>query len=137
MEHESPKLMTPFDCQTIPQWIYILKILLPYTPLSLQHSLAVFIRIQEMQFTMKHFHNFSPKIPSHNIINDVKPFMDSETQEMLEQMESIISMMDMMQMMQNFQENTSPDFNPMDILSGFMDHDFIDIFNMKGDSEHE
>lgn len=114
MEHESSKLMTPFDCQTIPQWIYLLKLILPYTPVRYQHSLAVFIRFQEMQLTMRHFNGFDRKKQLDNIINDVKPYMDSGTQEMMEQMESMMSMMEMMQM-----------------------SDLSDLFNMKGDFSNE
>lgn len=142
MDRESSKLMTPFDCQTIPQWIYILKLMLPYTPEKYQHSLAVFIRFQEMQFTMKHFNGFGRK-QHDNIIHDIKPYMDQSTQEMMEQMESMMSMMEMVQMMQScsqHDQNTSGDsqsFNPIDILSGFMDNNFSDILNMKGSSENE
>lgn len=143
MEQESSKLMTPFDCQTIPQWIYLLKLILPYTPVRYQHTLAVFIRFQEMQLTMKHFNGFGRKRQFDNILNDVKPYMDPNTQEMMEQMESMMSMMEMMHTMQDFHENTSDSssqsqgFNPMDILSGFTGGDLSSIFNMKGNSEHE
>ena len=145
MEQEFSKFMTPFDCQTTPRWIYILKLMLPYTPERYQHSLAIFIRFQEMQFTMKHFNNFFTKKPFdfNNILNDVKPYMNPETQEMMEQMESIFSMMEMMQMMQDFpKDNTdssgeSGGFHPMDILSGLTGNDLSEIFNMKGNNNHE
>ena len=117
MEQDSPKLMTPFDCQTIPQWIHILKLMLPYTPLTLQQSLAVFIRFQEMQFTLKNFSGFSGKTQFDNIINDVKPYMDPAAQEMMAQMESMMNMMNMMEMMQMT--------------------DLSDLFNMKGVSDDE
>lgn len=134
MEHENSKLMTPFDCQTIPQWIYILKLMLPYTPERYQHSLAVFIRFQEMQLTLKNFTGFGKKKSFDTIMNDVKPYMDSSTQEMMDQLESVMSMMEMMQMMTDFSQNTSDDpkephnVNPMDILS---------FFNMKGEFSNE
>ena len=132
MERNPPKPMTPFDCITTPDWLYMFKLMNPYTPANIQHSLALFIRFQEMQYTMRHFHGFSKSKPSNSILNDIRPYMDPSAQEMMEQMESL---MNMMEMMQSFQENT-PDnssdpsgFNPMDILS--------DMFNMKGDFEHE
>lgn len=126
MEQEPSKLMTPFDCQTIPHWLYILKLMLPYTPEKYQHPLAVLIRFQEMQFTMKYFHGFGKQKNSDNIFNAVKPYMDSSTQEMMEQMESMMSMMEMVQMMN---ETTTEEFDPMNIFS--------DLFNMKGDGNHE
>ena len=128
MEREFSKLMTPFDCQTIPQWIYILKLMLPYTPEKYQHSLAIFIRFQEMQFTMKYFYGFGKRKHFDNILNDVRPYMDPATQEMMEQMESMMNMAEIMQMMQNFPQDNS-DSNPMDM--------FADIFNMKGNFENE
>jgi len=140
MERESSKLMTPFDCQTIPQWIYILKLMLPYTPEKYQHTLAVFIRFQEMQFTMKYFTGFGPKKHFNNLISDVKPYMDSSTREIIEQMESMMSMMEMMQMMNDSSQNTSDEsqsFNFMDILGELAGSDFSTIFNMKGDINNE
>ena len=143
MERESSKLMTPFDCQTIPQWIYILKLMLPYTPEKYQHSLAVFIRFQEMQLTMRYFNGFGKVKHFDNIINEVKPYMDPATQEMLDQMDSMMSFMEMMQIIQDFPQNNSQasgetsGFNPMDILSGLAGSDLSEIFNMKGDLNNE
>ena len=129
MEQKFTKLMTPFDRSTTPDWLYMMKLMLPYTPEKLQHSLAFFIRFQEMQYTLKHFHGFSRKNNSNSILSDIKPYMEPSAQEMMEQMESMISMLEMMQMMN---ENTSgnPDgLNPMDMFS--------DLFNMKGDFNNE
>ena len=140
MEQNPPKLMTPFDCQTTPQWLYMLKLMLPYTPDNLQHSLAVFIRFQEMQYTMKYFNKCSKKHSHNTVLHDIKPYMDSSTQEMMEQMES---MMSMMELLQNMQENTSDNpqdsngFNPMDMFSEIMGNDISNLFHMKGNSEHE
>ena len=139
MERDSSKLMTPFDCHTIPHWIYILKLLLPYTPMKFQHSLAIFIRFQEMQLTMKHFRGFQTGKSTDNFIHDVKPYMDSATQEMIEQLESMISMMEMLQSMQesSHPSDNPQNINPMDFLAGFSDSNLFDIFNMKGDINHE
>lgn len=126
MEHKSTKLMTPFDCTTTPDWLYMMKLMLPYTPEKLQHSLAVFIRFQEMQHTLRHFQGFSKGKLSNNILSDLRPYMDSSAQEMVEQMESMMSMMEMMQMMN---ENTTDGPNPINMFS--------DLFNMKGDTNHE
>lgn len=120
MEQDFQKLMTPFDCQTIPQWIYLLKLILPYTPSKFQHLLAVFIRFQEMQFTINHFNGFGTNRTLDNIIHDVKPYMDPDTQEMIEQMASMMDIMNMMEMM-----------------SDFVPNDFADLFNMKGNNENE
>ena len=114
MEPKSPKLMTPFDCQTTPDWIYTLKLLLPYTPDNLQHTLAVFIRFQEMQYTFRHFRHFAPLDSQDNILGTLKPYMSSSEQEMMEQMEMMMNMMEMM--------------DGVDLSS---------MFNMKGDFSNE
>ena len=120
MEQESTKLMTPFDCQTIPQWIYLLKLILPYTPAKFQHMLAIFVRFQEMQFTMNHFNGFGTNKTLNTIVNDVKPYMDPDTQEMMEQIESMMEIMNMMEM-----------------ASDFVPNNFTDLFNMKGNENNE
>ena len=76
MERNPPKPMTPFDCITTPDWLYMFKLMIPYTPANIQHSLALFIRFQEMQYTMRHFHGFSKSKPSNSILNDIRPYMD-------------------------------------------------------------
>ena len=117
MEQEPLKYMTPFDCKTTPAWIHTLKLMLPYTPKKYQQLLAIFIRFQEMQFTLKHFSGFKSEKHFDNILHDVKPYMDPATQEMMEQMESMMSMMEMMEMTQM--------------------NDLSDLFNMKGDFNNE
>jgi len=129
MEYDFSKLMTPFDCQTVPQWIYLLKLVLPYTPEQYQHILAVFIRFQEMQFTIRHFNGFGSKKHFDNIFNDIKPYMDASTQEVMEQMESLIGLMEMIQMMNENTPDNSEGFNPLNMFS--------DLFNMKGNSNNE
>ena len=129
MEQTPPKLMTPFDCTTTPDWLYMMKLMLPYTPEKLQHSLAVFIRFQEMQHTLRYFHSISKKNISTSILSDIKPYMEPSAQEMLEQMESMMSMMEMMQTMNDNTSDNSEGFNPMDMFS--------DLFNMKGDYNNE
>lgn len=129
MEQNPPKLMTPFDRTTTPDWLYMIKLMLPYTPENFQHSLAVFIRFQEMQYTLRYFQGFSKKKGSNNIMNDLKPYMEPSAQEMMEQMESMMSMMEMVQMMNENASDNSEGFNPMDMFS--------DLFNMKGDYNNE
>ncbi len=120
MEDFPKKFMTPFDCITTPEWVYMMKLMLPYTPRSLQHSLAVFLRFQEMRYTLQHFQNFSQKKQNANVLSDILPYVDHSFKDSFEQMESIMSMMEMMQNM--------PD------MDGF---DFGDLFNMKGDNSNE
>lgn len=137
MEHNPPKLMTPFDCLTTPHWLYMLKLMLPYTPNKIQHSLAVFIRFQEMRYTANHFHGFYDSSHTSNVLNDIRPYMAPSEQEIMEQMESMMNIMELMQSLQETSSDSANGFNPMDMFSSIMGSDFSDIFNMKGDSEHE
>ena len=137
MERESHKLMTPFDCLTTPHWLYMMKLMLPYTPDTIQHTLAVFIRFQEMQYTMKHFRGFSRKKGTNSLLNDIKPYMEPSEQEMMEQMESMMNMMEMMQALQGTASDDPSGFNPMDMFSGMMGSDLSDLFNMKGGHNNE
>ena len=60
MEQKPPRLMTPFDSLITPPGLYTLKLLLPYTPPSAQHFLAVYIKFAELSYTMEHFRRFPP-----------------------------------------------------------------------------
>ena len=99
MEQVPPKPMTLFDSMNTPQWIHSLKLMLPYMPSGIQRTFAVFIRFQEMRYTMEHFKAFSSHSSPENIFNDLKPYMEPSDLEMMEQMESMMSMMEMMQNM--------------------------------------
>ena len=114
MERVPPKPMTPFDLLNTPEWLHTMKLIVPYIPPHIQRTFAMFIRFQEMRYTMEHFkvcHNHSF---SENIINDLKPYMESSDLEMMEQMESMMSMMEMMQNMKG------------DLFNDFMDESSCD-----------
>lgn len=100
MEQNSLKPMTPFDQLVTPSFLYSLKLLLPYTPKSLQQFLAVYIKVSELHYTIKHFQGFPSDTSSGNILESLKPFMNPSEKEMMEQMSSMMNMMDMVQNMQ-------------------------------------
>ena len=52
---QKPKLMTPFDMLVTSSSLYTLKLMLPFTPASMQRSLAIYIKFSELKSTMEHF----------------------------------------------------------------------------------
>ncbi len=97
MESKTLKPMTPFDNLVTPPSVYALKLMLPYTPASMQRMLGLFLKFLEFQYTMKHFYGFgSEKSPS-DALTALKDLMSPEEQDMMEQMEMMMNMMEMMQ----------------------------------------
>lgn len=128
MEKNSNRLMTPFDCHTTPHWLYTLKLLLPYTPVQMQYSLGILIRLQEMQYTMKNFRTFPSCQSTSDLLSNLKPYMDSSELEMMEQVETMMSMVELMQTVMPTDEMDSSE----------MFHLYNNMFgNMKGDTSHE
>ncbi len=97
MEPKSPRLMTPFDSLVTPPDLYTLKLLLPYTPPSAQHFLAVYIKFAELRQTIESFRGFPSSSHTPEIFNELKPYMGQEAQDTFEQMEVMMNMMEMMQ----------------------------------------
>lgn len=94
MEHNPPRLMTPFDNLTTPYHLYALKLMLPYTPPSMQRTLGIYIRFSELRYTLEHFHGFGNP-DSSKILDTLKDYMGPEEKEMMEQMEMVMNMMEM------------------------------------------
>lgn len=129
MEQKPPRLMTPFDNLVTPPNLYTLKLILPYTPLSMQRMLGIYIKFLELRHAFEHFYGFENS-DSSRILEALKDYMKPEEKEMMEQMEM---MMNMMEMTQN-----QPDMSDMSSLFGGM---FGDIFQQpdteKGDDTDE
>ena len=140
MERKPPKPMTPFDSMVTPPYLYSLKLMLPYTPQSMQRFMAIYIKFLELRHTMEYFHGFSSHGPSFRIIDELKPFMEPGEKEMMEQMEAMMNMIEMMQGMQEMSEAASQNtdgsasqgfgaFNPMDLMKGMLSPDQQEMFN--------
>lgn len=94
MEQNPLRPMTPFDNLTTPPHLYTLKLMLPYTPPSMQRMLGVYIKFLELRYAMEHFHGFGNP-DSSKIFDTLKSYMGPEEKEMMEQMEMIMNMMEM------------------------------------------
>ena len=122
MEQKPPRLMTPFDSLITPPGLYTLKLLLPYTPPSAQHFLAVYIKFAELSYTMEHFRGFPAASRPLELFSELKAYMSPEERENLEQMETMMNMMEMMQTM-NSDSDGENGFSPMDFMKGVFDNE--------------
>lgn len=122
MEHKAPRPMTPFDNLVTPPNLYTLKLMLPYTPPSVQRMMGIYIKFLEFKFTLDHFRGFPQKETGTSILEELKEYMGPEEREQMEQMEGMMNMMEMMQSMQSMSDD--PDaFNPMDLMKGVFDNE--------------
>lgn len=148
MEKNPPRPMTPFDELVTPQSIYILKLLLPYVPTSVQRMMAIFLKFHELKNTMDTFFGFSSQknTRSDSILSDLKPYMKPEEQDMMEQMQGMMNMMDMMKQMSDAASsdtsgsdtsgsNTSDSntfcssgFSPFDLMKGMLSPEQQEMF---------
>ena len=136
MEKFPPKPMTPLDELVTPPFLYTMKLLLPYVPAPAQRMLAIFLKFFELKRTMEIFYGFGKggkDISPDTILNDLKPYMNPDEQEMMEQMEGMKNMMEMMQQMQQAQtgsENAGESSASSDFLKGMMDPEQQNMFDM-------
>jgi len=116
--------MTPFDNLVTPPQLYTLKLMLPYTPSSMQRMLGVYIKFLEFKNTLEHFYGM--EMSSDSVLDGLRDYMAPEEQEMMEQMEMMMNIMEMMQ--------SQPDMSNMtDMFSGM----FGDMFSAPGSDEQE
>lgn len=135
MEQNPPKPMTPFDNLVTPPFLYTLKLLLPYTPPSVQRFFGIYIKFLELRHTMEYFQGFSSS-PS-NILEGLKPYMGPAEKEMMEQMSSMMNMMEMVRSMQAMSDDASDSssqgfgsFNPIDMMKGMLSPEQQEMFEM-------
>lgn len=132
MEQHPPKPMTPFDNLVTPPFLYTLKLLLPYTPPSIQRFFGVYIKFLELRHTMEVFQGFTSDPSPSNILEGLKPYMDPAEKEMMEQMSGMMNMMEMVQNMQKMSDSSqdSKPFDPMDMMKSMMSPEQQEMFEM-------
>ena len=116
MEQNSLKPMTPFDNLVTPPFLYTLKLLLPYTPPSVQRFFGIYIKFLELRHTMEYFQGFDFSSPA-NILEGLKPYMVRSMQSMSEGSPDSSS--------QGFGA-----FNPMDMMKGMLSPEQQEMFEM-------
>lgn len=125
MQRCPPKPMTPFDEIVTTQKLQMMKLLLPYFPISFRKTFAFYIKFVELQNTLHHFSHITHYFPSANqvppsdILEEMRPYMNPKDFNSIESVLSILNIMEMMQAM---------DTDFMSDLSNFTDTP--DIMNM-------
>lgn len=125
MEKKTPTPMTPFDEWTVPKELHMLKLFLPYTPVSYRQVLGILIKVIELQYTVQYFdrqknllheQNFSSGFSSPlEMLEEISPYLPSEQVNMMETFRNMMNIMDMVQMMQAFSDDPgNADPNPDD-----------------------
>ena len=125
MEKQPPRPMTPFDELTIPPQFQMLKLMLPYTPVSMQPMLAVFLKFMELQNTVRLFSGAKPpafstrKAPcdqssygqgfSADMLEEILPYLSPQESSAFENIRGMMEMMEMLQMMQAMQGELAPE----------------------------
>ena len=119
---QKPKLMTPFDMLVTSSSLYTLKLMLPFTPASMQRSLAIYIKFSELKSTMEHFYGFRNSDCQGSILDQLKSCLSPEEQTQMSQMEDLMNMMEMMQTM-NSDSDGENGFSPMEFMKGVFDNE--------------
>lgn len=105
--------MTPFDETMLPQELQMLKIFLPFLPVSAQKMLAIYIRWIELQNTISFYDRHPPVQLSpekKNLIDCLKHVLSPEEQAQLEQISDLFENMDLYrEMFEAFSASSSPD----------------------------
>jgi len=136
MEQGPSGLMTPFDSLTTTKQLQMIKLMLPFTPASSRPMLAVFIKFQELQNTIRIFKDtdsrkflkeFEKKIDSPmDMIEEIRPFMKEEERASMDMMMTAFNMMDMMNMASG---SSDGNIDPMDMMKGMLTPDQQEAFN--------
>lgn len=151
MDNDNRKTIpkTPFDNLVSPFSLDIMKLMIPYTNPSNQKMFAIFIKMQELQETIRYFKEFPTKMhscdldrnafDSTTIISEIKPYLPDENASMIDTFLSIQSMMEMMKVMQETtSDEESSDFS-MDFLKSMLPPEqqgMMDMFQQMSETEN-
>ncbi len=148
MEKKSTTPLSPFDELTIPSELQLLKLILPYTPVTNQKMLGILIKLLELEYTIDFFQHCTLKLHSQttdapvsfsNIISEIAPYLSKRDSQMLASVQNILNILEMMQ---TFQDTSST--SPADLFSGMLSPEQQEMFQMyqtmfqqEGDSQNE
>lgn len=148
MEKKSTTPLSPFDELTIPSELQLLKLILPYTPVTNQKMLGILIKFLELEYTIDFFQHCTLKLHSQttdapvsfsNIISEIAPYLSKRDSQMLASVQNILNILEMMQ---TFQDTSSA--SPADLFSGMLSPEQQEMFQMyqtmfqqEGDSQNE
>ena len=110
MSEEVSMQMTPLDQMLSSEFLQILKAAVPYAPSSMQKTLSVWVKLQELRNALTLFPRTSglqamsvdtPAPSFADMLSDIGRFTSGETRASLENMASAVTAMQMFQAMQN------------------------------------
>lgn len=131
MNNDFLQVMTPFDQYISTQTLQMTKLLIPFLPPQSQRMLAVYVKFQELSYTMSFFRSMKSRSYSpEDMFDSLKPFLSPDDLESFDQMQNMMNMMSMMQEMQNMPDM---DFDPMSMMTGM----FTQEDNIKSQEEGE
>ena len=117
MDPKSLKPQTPFDSKIVPQKLQLMKLLLPYMSSSIQSLFGIFIKFQELQYTVQYFQDTKSNAFMHianagqfsfsEIAEEFIPYLDARQSETLSSLLNVFQIMELMQNMpgESFMQN--------------------------------
>ena len=141
MEKRPPRPMTPFDELVSSPQIQMIKLLLPYVPVSGRRLLAALVKFLELRRAVRVFNGPAASelgYPAEDaskpwdLIENIKPYLDPKEAEMMEtvmNMKDILSMAEMMQ--KSSGENSA--FDPSDLMMWMLSPEQQEMFSTYSD----
>lgn len=146
-----------FDTLYTTNHIQMMKILLPHLPREQQHAMAVYIKMQELQYTMTHTRPSSACLQAQEknqpitidfgtLLPQLLPYCTTKEKKMMEQimtlknnMEKYKEMMNMMQMLEPMMSSDNGSFDIMNLAKNMLSEDQMAMFEMfqKENENHE
>lgn len=138
MESHEKDSITAFDTLYTTNHMQMLKILLPHTRANMQPYLAIYIKLNELLFTLHSSQNLvscfckqEQDTDIQSLINELNPYLNGNEKDMLqklagikETLENVKQMTEMMQMMENATDS------PESVLNNFLSEDQLAMFKM-------
>ena len=139
--------------------LQVIKLLLPYAPVSQQRILAAFIKLFELRQTIRFFNGFrhmpepdgqgDSADASDNILKSIRPYLDPGQAEMMDMAVNMRDIMDMAEMMRSSADENGS-FDPAEMMLGMLSPEQKEMFEtysamfsqspdntMKGDDSSE
>lgn len=144
MENKKAVIMTEFDRVTLDESLQMLKVLIPYLDFSLQKSIALVIRIKELENTINYYNNphnvftDKAKLSGADIMQDLSQYCPEDIQNTIQTFSAMMqanSMMNMMNSM-NSVKNTGPEMALMNDTQMKQFNEYMEMLDFDMDMEN-
>lgn len=148
MDGDGPFPMTPFDTVLTSPKLQLIKLLLPFLPVSGRRMLAAYVKFAEFRNALAFFRENNAALQSQmfgagassslsELLDLFRPYLDPEQKSLFDTFMNVTEMVNMMEMMQQMQgtENGSGEsaFDPMSLLSGMFSPEQQELFRTYSD----